>query len=102
MLLLVAVLGFLLYQCYNKPSACAREGFAAPGCGKVKLETAIPSNHEKITDDELAQLYKDFNELYKKSNSITEIRKLIVNDCRILPKSYLFIDSNPPVIAKKI
>ena len=31
MLLLVAVLGYLLYQCYNKNKACAREGFAKVG-----------------------------------------------------------------------
>ena len=30
MLLLVAVLGYLLYQCYNKSSECAIEGFRRP------------------------------------------------------------------------
>jgi hypothetical protein len=49
MLLLVALLGFLLYQCYNKPSACDREGFAPKKGGNVAPTTPPPTTPPPTT-----------------------------------------------------
>ena len=41
MLLLVAVLAFLLYQCYNKPSACVKEGFATTLAQRNQIDSNV-------------------------------------------------------------
>ena len=51
MLLLVAVFGFLLYQCYNKPSACVKEGFGTIYYPQKMTQAQINSekaNQERI------------------------------------------------------
>ncbi len=99
MLLLVVVLGYLLYQCYNKNKACAREGFVAPGCVRGKPYTflkEIPSSHIPINYEEL----KNINNKYSVTN-ISDYKDLIKKStCVLTPEGFLFIDSSPPVIVK--
>ncbi len=78
MLLLVVVLGYLLYQCYNKNKACAREGFAKVG------------TYVEISFDEYYSLAKKYGvkrENYKYSERI--IANAIFNNKIKLSEPYI-------------
>jgi hypothetical protein len=81
MLLLVAVLGFLLYQCYNKPSACAREGFAPQKGGNVEQKPVTPTptpTPPPVTQTRTELTQSDIDYL-KKMFDVTNIDISIIN-----------------------
>jgi hypothetical protein len=55
MLLLVVVLGFLLYKCYNKPSTCVKEGFFVDYYAATLTQAYATS--EKINQEKIKNQY---------------------------------------------